>query len=180
MNFWAKLIVRRILCWNITSWYYIVKNFKWSVHSCISFSLSTRHVFTFWKYHEVKNFHKNILYENWNFHKKIKSYDFWWFFFRADHDDQDVLMFNRIMLPSYYGLLRMCCQQSRVFTRQLASHQNINWAFQNIAPYPTKYAAVSFLYITMKTFILVLFYWLTIFFISICRNNLLFAMKVTV
>ncbi|XP_076099132.1 ubiquitin carboxyl-terminal hydrolase 34-like isoform X2 [Mytilus galloprovincialis] len=59
----------------------------------------------------------------------------------ADHDDQDVLMFNRIMLPSYYGLLRMCCQQSRVFTRQLASHQNINWAFQNIAPYPTKYAA---------------------------------------
>ena len=64
-------------------------------------------------------------------------------FYRADHDDQDVLMFNRIMLPSYYGLLRMCCIQSRSFTRQLASHQNINWAFTNIAPYPTKYAAVS-------------------------------------
>ena len=64
--------------------------------------------------------------------------------FSADHEDQDVMMFNRITLPAYYGLLRMCCQQSRVFTRQLAQHQNILWAFKNITPYPGQYPGVCF------------------------------------
>ncbi|KAK0163763.1 hypothetical protein PV328_002459 [Microctonus aethiopoides] len=58
----------------------------------------------------------------------------------ADHDDQDVVLFNRVMLPAYYGLLRLCCQQSRAFTRQLAAHQNIQWAFKNITPHPTQYS----------------------------------------
>ncbi|KAL0117751.1 hypothetical protein PUN28_008863 [Cardiocondyla obscurior] len=57
----------------------------------------------------------------------------------ADHEDQDVVVFNKIMLPAYYGLLRLCCQQSRTFTRQLAAHQNIQWAFKNITPHPTQY-----------------------------------------
>ncbi|KAL5008333.1 hypothetical protein ScPMuIL_013914 [Solemya velum] len=57
----------------------------------------------------------------------------------ADHDDQEVVLFNRTMLPAYYGLLRMCCQCSRPFTRQLAQHQNIQWAFKNITPYPAQY-----------------------------------------
>jgi len=63
-------------------------------------------------------------------------------FFRADHDDQEVVIFNRTMLPAYYGLLRICCQHSRIFARQLAGHQNISWAFKNISPHPTQYAAV--------------------------------------
>lgn len=63
--------------------------------------------------------------------------------FRADHDDQEVVMFNRIMLPAYYGLLRLCCQQSHTFTRHLASHQNLQWAFKNITPHPTQYSVVS-------------------------------------
>lgn len=67
----------------------------------------------------------------------------------ADHDDQDVVQFNRTMLPAYYGLLRLCCQQSRTFTRQLATHQNINWAFKNITPYPTQYTAVSISAVTI-------------------------------
>ncbi|XP_014226620.1 ubiquitin carboxyl-terminal hydrolase 34 isoform X1 [Trichogramma pretiosum] len=58
----------------------------------------------------------------------------------ADHEDQDVVMFNRVMLPAYYGLLRLCCQQSHQFTRQLAAHQNIQWAFKNITPHPTQYS----------------------------------------
>lgn len=66
-----------------------------------------------------------------------------YFFIRADHDDQEVIVFNRCMLPAYYGLLRLCCQQSRTFTRQLANHQNIQWAFKNITPYTTQYNAVS-------------------------------------
>ena len=57
----------------------------------------------------------------------------------ADHEDADVVNFNRVMLPTYYGLLRMCCQQSRAFTRQLAQHQNLQWAFKNITPYTTQY-----------------------------------------
>ena len=62
---------------------------------------------------------------------------------RADHEDQEVVNFNRIMLPSYYGLLRMCCYHSKTFTRALAAHQNIQWAFKNIAPYPGQYTLVS-------------------------------------
>ena len=47
--------------------------------------------------------------------------------------------FNRMMLPTYYGLLKMCCIESRIFRRQLAQHQNIQWAFKNITPYYTQY-----------------------------------------
>ena len=57
----------------------------------------------------------------------------------ADHEDTDVVNFNRMMLPTYYGLLRMCCIQSKAFTRQLAQHQNLQWAFKNITPYTTQY-----------------------------------------
>ena len=57
----------------------------------------------------------------------------------ADHEDTEVVNFNRMMLPTYYGLLKMCCIESRVFRRQLAQHQNIQWAFKNITPYYTQY-----------------------------------------
>ncbi|XP_026479224.1 ubiquitin carboxyl-terminal hydrolase 34-like [Ctenocephalides felis] len=71
----------------------------------------------------------------------------------ADHDDHDVVMFNRSMLPAYYGLLRMCCEQSRKLTRQLAAHQNLQWAFKNITPHPTQYtAAVEELFKLMALF----------------------------
>ncbi|XP_077522253.1 ubiquitinyl hydrolase 1 puf isoform X2 [Amblyomma americanum] len=72
----------------------------------------------------------------------------------ADHDDQDVVVFNRCMLPAYYGLLRLCCQQSRPFARQLAAHQNVQWAFKNITPYTTLYtAAVTELLKLMELFV---------------------------
>ncbi|KFM73090.1 Ubiquitin carboxyl-terminal hydrolase 34, partial [Stegodyphus mimosarum] len=72
----------------------------------------------------------------------------------ADHEDQEVIVFNRCMLPAYYGLLRLCCQQSRPFTRQLASHQNIQWAFKNITPYTTQYnAAINELFKLMRLFV---------------------------
>lgn len=57
------------------------------------------------------------------------------------------------MLPVYYGLLRMCCQQSRLLTRQLAAHQNLQWAFKNITPHPTQYPlAVDELFRLMTLF----------------------------
>ncbi|KAL0270091.1 UNVERIFIED_CONTAM: hypothetical protein PYX00_007611 [Menopon gallinae] len=71
----------------------------------------------------------------------------------ADHEDTEVVIFNRAMLPSYYGILRLCCQQSKQFTRHLANHQNLNWAFKNITPYPTQYtAAVEELFKLMQLF----------------------------
>lgn len=71
----------------------------------------------------------------------------------ADHDDADIVAYNRIMLPAYYGLLRFCCQQSRLLTRQLAAHQNLQWAFKNITPHPTQYAvAVDELFCLMNLF----------------------------
>ncbi|XP_020817577.1 ubiquitin carboxyl-terminal hydrolase 34 [Drosophila serrata] len=59
----------------------------------------------------------------------------------ADHDDAEIVTYNRSMLPAYYGLLRLCCEQSRALTRQLSQHQNLQWAFKNITPHPTQYAA---------------------------------------
>lgn len=57
------------------------------------------------------------------------------------------------MLPAYYGLLRLCCQQSRTLTRQLAAHQNLQWAFKNITPHPTQYPmAVDELFCLMNMF----------------------------
>lgn len=76
-------------------------------------------------------------------YKNIFTIIYFLYVCRADHDDQEVIVFNRCMLPAYYGLLRLCCQQSRTFTRQLAGHQNIQWAFKNITPYTTQYNAVS-------------------------------------
>jgi ubiquitin carboxyl-terminal hydrolase 34 len=58
------------------------------------------------------------------------------------------------MLPAYYSLLRLCCQQSRALTRQLAGHQNLQWAFKNITPYPTQYnLAVVELFKLMALFV---------------------------
>lgn len=72
---------------------------------------------------------------------------------RADHEDAEIVAYNRAMLPAYYGLLRFCCQQSRALTRQLAAHQNLQWAFKNITPHPTQYAmAVDELFRLMTLF----------------------------
>ncbi|KAB5523620.1 hypothetical protein PHYPO_G00154680 [Pangasianodon hypophthalmus] len=72
----------------------------------------------------------------------------------ADHDDQEVVLFNRAMLPAYYGILRLCCEQSASFTRLLASHQNIQWAFKNLTPHASQYpGAVEELFNLMQLFV---------------------------
>ena len=72
----------------------------------------------------------------------------------ADHEDTEVVNFNRMMLPTYYGLLKLCCVESRHFRRQLAQHQNIQWAFKNITPYYTQYTmACEELFKLMSLFI---------------------------
>ncbi|XP_055079983.1 ubiquitin carboxyl-terminal hydrolase 34 isoform X2 [Periophthalmus magnuspinnatus] len=72
----------------------------------------------------------------------------------ADHDDQEVVLFNRGMLPAYYGILRLCCEASPAFTRALASHQNIQWAFKNLTPHASQYpGAVEELFSLMQLFV---------------------------
>ncbi|XP_049877741.1 ubiquitin carboxyl-terminal hydrolase puf [Pectinophora gossypiella] len=61
----------------------------------------------------------------------------------ADHEDGEVVAYNRAMLPPYYALLRLCCRRSAAFARQLAMHQNIHWAFRNIAPHAHLYPAAA-------------------------------------
>ncbi|XP_041969100.1 ubiquitin carboxyl-terminal hydrolase puf [Aricia agestis] len=61
----------------------------------------------------------------------------------ADHEDGEVVAYNRSMLPPYYALLRMCCRRSAAFARGLAQHQNIHWAFRNIAPHAHLYPAAA-------------------------------------
>nr|XP_054759302.1 ubiquitin carboxyl-terminal hydrolase 34-like [Lytechinus pictus] len=72
----------------------------------------------------------------------------------ADHDDQEVVVFNRIMLPAYYGLLRLCCHQSPQFSRMLSTHQNMQWAFKYLTPHANQYPmVVEELFRMMKLFV---------------------------
>ncbi|XP_037301555.1 ubiquitin carboxyl-terminal hydrolase 34-like [Manduca sexta] len=61
----------------------------------------------------------------------------------ADHEDGEVVAYNRAMLPPYYALLRLCCRRSASFARSLAQHQNVHWAFRNIAPHAHLYPAAA-------------------------------------
>ncbi|XP_028171395.1 ubiquitin carboxyl-terminal hydrolase puf [Ostrinia furnacalis] len=61
----------------------------------------------------------------------------------ADHEDGEVVAYNRSMLPPYYALLRLCCRRSAAFARSLAQHQNIHWAFRNIAPHAHLYPGAA-------------------------------------
>ncbi|XP_069360601.1 ubiquitin carboxyl-terminal hydrolase puf isoform X3 [Maniola hyperantus] len=61
----------------------------------------------------------------------------------ADHEDGEVVAYNRAMLPPYYALLRLCCRRSAAFARSLAQHQNIHWAFRNIAPHAHLYPGAA-------------------------------------
>ncbi|XP_037876167.1 ubiquitin carboxyl-terminal hydrolase puf isoform X2 [Bombyx mori] len=61
----------------------------------------------------------------------------------ADHEDGEVVAYNRAMLPPYYALLRLCCRRSASFARMLAQHQNVHWAFRNIAPHAHLYPGAA-------------------------------------
>ncbi|XP_050671951.1 ubiquitin carboxyl-terminal hydrolase puf [Leptidea sinapis] len=61
----------------------------------------------------------------------------------ADHDDGEVVSYNRAMLPAYYALLRLCARRSGSFARSLAQHQNLHWAFRNIAPHAHLYPSAA-------------------------------------
>ena len=63
-------------------------------------------------------------------------------YFCSSSDEPEVVTFNRNVLPAYYGLLRLCCEHSRTFTRQLAGHSNMKWAFENLTTRMNQYPQV--------------------------------------
>ncbi|EDO36756.1 predicted protein, partial [Nematostella vectensis] len=68
-------------------------------------------------------------------------------------DEPEVITFNRNVLPAYYGLLRLCCEHSRAFTRQLAAHSNMKWAFENLTTRVKHYPqAIDELFALMRLF----------------------------
>ncbi len=61
--------------------------------------------------------------------------------FRSN-DDPEVIAFNRSVLPVYYGLLRLACEHSAQFTRELAMHGNMTWAFEYLTARINQYPKV--------------------------------------
>ena len=64
------------------------------------------------------------------------------FYFFSSSDEPEVLTFNRNVLPAYYGLLRLCCEHSPSFTRQLSTHSTMKWAFENLTTRMNQYPQV--------------------------------------
>ena len=53
----------------------------------------------------------------------------------VDHEDQELILYNRLFLFIYYNILRQICQYSWVYAKELASHKNMSWALKNVLPY---------------------------------------------
>jgi hypothetical protein len=66
------------------------------------------------------------------------------FVFRIDPRDPDLLKYNKVTLPAFYGLLRQLCEQSIAlrsngdekvfdFACALMRHNNVMWALEHVA-----------------------------------------------
>lgn len=53
----------------------------------------------------------------------------------VDHEDSELISYNRNCLHPYYASLRLCCQYSQEYARQMSTHTNFLWAFKHILPY---------------------------------------------
>ena len=50
----------------------------------------------------------------------------------VDHEDQELILYNRLFLFVYYNILKQMCQCSWAYCRELASHKNMSWALKNV------------------------------------------------
>ncbi len=57
----------------------------------------------------------------------------------VDHEDGDLISYNRQCLHPYYASIRLLCQYSPVYTREMSTHSNFYWAFKHIMPYCNLY-----------------------------------------
>jgi hypothetical protein len=61
----------------------------------------------------------------------------------VDHEDGDLISFNRQCLHVYYATIRLLCMQSRAYTREISTHSNFQWALKHIMPYSMHYPLVA-------------------------------------
>lgn len=57
----------------------------------------------------------------------------------VDHEDGDLISYNRQCLHPYYASLRLLCEHSKVYLREMCQHTNFQWAFKHIMPYSIQY-----------------------------------------
>jgi ubiquitin carboxyl-terminal hydrolase 34 len=53
----------------------------------------------------------------------------------VDHEDQELILYNRLFLFIYYNILKQFCQYSWPYSKDLALHKNMSWALKNVLPY---------------------------------------------
>ena len=53
----------------------------------------------------------------------------------VDHEDQELILYNRLFLFIYYNILKQFCQYSWSYCKELAVHKNMSWALKNVLPY---------------------------------------------
>ncbi len=59
----------------------------------------------------------------------------------VDHEDSDLISYNRQCLHPYYATIRLLCQSSAAYTREMSVHSNFQWAFKHIMPYSGQYSS---------------------------------------
>ncbi len=57
----------------------------------------------------------------------------------VDHEDADLISYNKQCLHAYYATLRVLCERSEAYTREMCMHSNFNWAFKHIFPFYALY-----------------------------------------
>lgn len=53
----------------------------------------------------------------------------------VDHEDQELILYNRLFLFIYYNILKQFAQFSWPYCKELAAHKNMSWALKNVLPY---------------------------------------------
>ena len=111
--------------------------------------LNKQALLVFW-YHACQDAPENVahMYRNKEVSQKLPFN-----YIMVDNDDPELVAFNKLTLPAYYGLLRLAAQQNRFFLKTLSTHENIEWAFKNIAAHSSIYVnAAEELFVMMEMF----------------------------
>ena len=57
----------------------------------------------------------------------------------VDHEDCDLISYNRQCLHPYYASIRLLCERSPAYCREMTNPQYFQWAFKHIIPYSIQY-----------------------------------------
>ena len=56
-----------------------------------------------------------------------------------DHEDADLINYNKQCLHPFYASIRLLCEHSSVYKRYMYNHSNLQWALKHVLPYSTLY-----------------------------------------